>query len=56
LWMRWALSMMLNIRGTSTVEDLLTGVSRFGHGLTIISLIHMHCSMQFAPPVAWDYM
>ncbi len=25
---------MLNIRGMSTVEDLLTGVNRFGQGLT----------------------
>jgi len=33
--------MMLNIRGMSTVENLLTGVNRFGHGLTIIRLIHI---------------
>jgi hypothetical protein len=28
---------MLNIRGMSTVENLLTGVNRFGHGLTSAS-------------------
>lgn len=26
--------MMLNIRGMSIVKDFLTGVDRFGHGLT----------------------
>ncbi len=26
--------MMLNVRGMSTVENFLTGVNRFGHGLT----------------------
>jgi hypothetical protein len=30
---------MLNIRGMSTVENLLTGVNRFGHDLTIFDSI-----------------
>lgn len=35
---------MLNIRGMSTLENLLTGVNRFGHGLTKLAelLVTVH--------------
>ena len=36
--MRWALSVMVKIRGMSKAENFLMGVNGFGHCLTLSSL------------------
>jgi len=36
---------MLKIRGISNAENLLTGVNRFGHCLTVIRLIRISCAI-----------